>query len=93
MAYQALAKKGENAQKAVDTLQMAIPLLFGILLIFFGAFLMRFEKLMETAIELFLGLTLTIYGIKRLKGQPWLNLASVGLLVIAMGVTLALFIF
>ncbi len=93
MVYLVLAKNGEYAYKTVKGLQVGMPLFFGVILLFFGVFLIGFEKIFETVIEFFLGLTLIVYGVKRLKGQPGHNIFLTGLTACAVGFTLLFLIY
>jgi hypothetical protein len=78
----------ESLDKELVCLYKALPLLIGMVLIFFGVYLIKLGKVIETVVELFLGVLVFIYSIQRLKGIKLENLLINGLLLIALGVTL-----
>ena len=80
-------------EKMVWVLYASIPIFFGIILIFFGLVLLRFDKPMETIIELFLGALVVIYGARRLKDHEWPQISFAILLMIAIIFTLAQILF
>jgi hypothetical protein len=93
LIIQTFREKGYLAFGTISTLYLALPIFFGVILIFFGFFLFNFEKMMETVIELFLGGILIVYGIQRLRAQKYYNLFLTGLIIIAFALTLTYLIF
>jgi hypothetical protein len=75
--------------KINQSLYASIPLFIGVILIFFGLFLIRYGKVLETLVEVFLGVITLIYGLQRLKGQDKSSLVLIFLILLAMVVTLA----
>ncbi len=65
-------------------LYSCLPLILGIILIFFGIFLALLEKFIETLIEVFLGGMIILYGIKRVKEHETFNLVFVGLIILVL---------
>ena len=79
-----------NIIKTVSGLYLSTPIYFGIILIFFGIFLLTFDKLIETIIELFLGGIVIIYGVKRILSLERSSVALIGLIALAISATFAL---
>ena len=61
----------------------------GLVLIFFGIFLIKLGKIIETVVELFLGALVVIYSINRLRNFKAENLIVIGLLLLALVCTFA----
>ncbi|WP_455392570.1 hypothetical protein [[Eubacterium] cellulosolvens] len=81
-------EKPNELEKSIKSLYAAIPIYIGIILVFFGMFLFRFDKVMETVVELFLGGVVILYGIQRLKGSEWSRLLLTGTVTVAVIYTL-----
>lgn len=95
LIIQAVKNREDTAKinDMVKGLYLAIPIFFGIILVFFGIFLAQFEKQLETVIELFLGFIVIFSGVKRLKGFTIVNLFLVILIILALVTTLASILF
>ena len=95
LIVQAVKNREDSAKinDMVKGLYLAIPIFFGIILVFFGIFLAQFEKQLETVIELFLGFIVIFSGLKRLKGFTIVNLFLVILIMLALVTTLASILF
>ena len=93
LILQTFRERGYLAFGTISALYLALPIFFGVLLIFFGFFLFNFEKMLETVIELFLGGILIVYGIQRLRAQKYYNLFLTGLIMVAFALTLTYLIF
>jgi uncharacterized membrane protein len=87
--------KNQKNQTAIMNLakgfKSGIPSLIGILLIFFGIYLISLEKAMESVIELFLGAILIINSLKQMKEQeqPLRGMVVILLIAICFCLTLA----
>jgi hypothetical protein len=87
--------KNQNNQSEIINLtksfRSGIPSLIGILLIFFGIYLISLEKAMESLVELFLGAILIINSLKQMKEQeqPLKGLVVILLIAICFCLTLA----
>lgn len=90
--YHGNTRQGLLAESAVNSLKLAIPLFIGLLLFLFGIYLFRFGKFIETLIELFLGVTVIFYSVKQLKKQNMLNLITIGLISLALSLSIAYFL-
>ena len=86
-------KAESNLRQLVSCLEQGFPLYIGILLLFFGLFLIGLDKIIETMVESFLGVLIIIYGMGRLKGQKVQDLLLVALVIIGFSLTLGYIFF
>lgn len=93
LRYGGSVQDPEAMEKIIRSLYSSLPIYFGIILIFFGVFLFRFNKLIETVVELFLGFVVILYGALRLKDYEWSQLLMTGLFAIAIIYSLVIIIF
>jgi hypothetical protein len=85
---QGISKSGENAEIIISSLKLAVPLYVGIILIFFGLYLLQFEKIIETLIELFLGGIVIFYTLTRFKTQDGQDYKTIALTSCALIISL-----
>jgi hypothetical protein len=72
----------------INSFKIAFPAFIGILLIFFSIYLIRAEKVIESVIELFLGLVLIGYTGKQLKKQKSKDLFFIVIAFISFSISL-----
>jgi hypothetical protein len=84
LAQTSQAFKGKSdIENTIRFLYFSLPIIIGLVLIFFGIYLIRYEKLMEIVIEIFLGIIVIIYGIPRLRDFGWPQIVNGVLVFIA----------